>query len=106
MTEFTPTTTQVRDGYRYDPEAEYRDPITPHHEINGRAFDRWLAAHDAAVERAAAVKALRPVADLLAPIIARIDGDRVGTHSVNCHEYHVQCLAVAVQRRIESGESA
>jgi hypothetical protein len=46
MSEFTPTTTQVRDGYRYDPEAEYRDPITPHHEINGRAFDRWLAERD------------------------------------------------------------
>lgn len=47
--EFTPTTEQVRDGYRYDPEAEWRDPITPHHIINGRAFDRWLAAHDRVV---------------------------------------------------------
>lgn len=44
MSEHTPTTEQVRDGYRYDPEAEYRDPLTPHHVINGRAFDRWYAA--------------------------------------------------------------
>src|SRR5690606_22917367 len=55
---WVPTDTQVRDGFRYDPEAEYRDPITPHHEINGRAFDRWLAKHDAGV----AAKALRAAA--------------------------------------------
>lgn len=49
MSEYTPSTKQVRDGYRYDPEAEYRDPITPHHEINGRAFDRWLASERARI---------------------------------------------------------
>ena len=27
MSEYSPTTQQVRDGYRYDPEDEYRDPI-------------------------------------------------------------------------------
>lgn len=61
MSDYTPTTEQVRDGYRYDTEAEYRDPITPHHEINGRAFDRWLKAHDAQV----AAQALRDAADAL-----------------------------------------
>lgn len=44
MSEYTPTTQQVRDGYRYDSEAEYHDPVTPHHVINGRAFDRWYSA--------------------------------------------------------------
>ena len=48
--EFTPTTKQVRDGYRYDPEAEYHDPITPHHVTNGRAFDAWYAAEIAAAK--------------------------------------------------------
>ena len=44
MSEFTPTTQQVRDGYRYDPEDEYRDPIgAPQRSAEaGRAFDRWL----------------------------------------------------------------
>lgn len=44
MSDYTPTTEQVRDGYRYDPEAEYHDPVTPHHVTSGRAFDRWYAA--------------------------------------------------------------
>jgi hypothetical protein len=60
----------------------------------------------AVVERAAAVKALRPIAEVVAPIIARVDPEQIGTHSVNCHEYHVGCLALAVQQRIERGESA
>ena len=61
--EFTPTTEQVRDGYRYDPEAEYHDPITPHHVTNGRAFDRWYAAEIAAAEKRGAVRALREAAE-------------------------------------------
>ena len=49
MSDFTPTTEQVRDGYRYDTEDEYRDPIgAPQRSAEaGRAFDRWLEAHDA-----------------------------------------------------------
>lgn len=43
------TTEQVRDGFRYDSEAEYHDPITPHHIINGHAFDRWFAPYEAAM---------------------------------------------------------
>ena len=44
MDDFTPTTVQVRDGYRFDPEDEYRDPINAPFRAkeNGRAFDRWL----------------------------------------------------------------
>jgi hypothetical protein len=47
--EWTPTTEQVRDGYAIDPEAEHHDPIGyPQWERYARrAFDRWLAAHDA-----------------------------------------------------------
>lgn len=48
--QFTPTTEQVRDGYAHDPESEYRDPLTNHTNNNKRAFDRWLAAHDAEVK--------------------------------------------------------
>ena len=49
--EFTPTTEQVRSAYAHDPEAEYRDPIgfPAMQRENLRAFDRWLAAHDAEV---------------------------------------------------------
>ena len=49
--EFTPTTEQVRSTYAHDPEAEYRDPVgfPSMQRENLRAFDRWLAAHDAEV---------------------------------------------------------
>ena len=57
--EFTPTTKQVRDGYRYDPEAEYHDPITPHHVTNGRDFDAWYAAEIAAAKAEAWDEAYR-----------------------------------------------
>lgn len=42
---FTPTTDQVRDGYRLDPMDDYHDPVNAgaNAERNGRAFDRWLA---------------------------------------------------------------
>lgn len=42
---FTPTDTQVRDGYRLDPEDDYYNPLNAgaNAERNGRAFDRWLA---------------------------------------------------------------
>lgn len=46
---YTPTTEQVRDGFRYDELAEWYDPVTPHHVINGRAFDRWLTDHEITV---------------------------------------------------------
>lgn len=41
---WTPTTEQVRDGYAYDPEDEYRDPINAAGNVRQakRAFDRWL----------------------------------------------------------------
>lgn len=53
MTDFTPTTEQVRDGSAIDPEAEYRDPLTNHTPYGQRAFDRWLAEHDRAVSERA-----------------------------------------------------
>lgn len=46
MSDYTPTTEQVCEGYSYDPEAEYRDPITNHAALNRQAFNRWLAEHD------------------------------------------------------------
>ncbi|WP_308491048.1 hypothetical protein [Microbacterium terrisoli] len=61
--EWTPTTEQVRDGYAIDPEAEHHDPIGyPQWERYARrAFDRWLAAHDAELlERVADEYAAQP----------------------------------------------
>lgn len=49
MSDYTPTTEQVCEGYSYDPEAEYRDPITNHAALNRQAFNRWLAEHDAQI---------------------------------------------------------
>lgn len=42
--DYTPTTEQVRDGYRYDPNDDYYNPLQAgaNAEYNGRAFDRWL----------------------------------------------------------------
>lgn len=62
MTEnWTPTDQQVRDVYRFDPEDDYRNPISAPYRANeaGRAFDRWLAQHDAEVR----VEALQAAAD-------------------------------------------
>lgn len=63
MSEWTPTTEQVREGYAYDAQAEYMYPTSNYTEGNRRAFDRWLAQHDA---------------DLLAPILERIIADLRG----------------------------
>ena len=52
MTDYTPTTEQVRNGWIDNGTHEERD---------GAEFDRWLAAHDAQV----AAKALRDAADAL-----------------------------------------
>lgn len=49
MSDWTPTTEQVRDGYRYDPEEEWRNPGSNAHITNGYAFDRWLRQHDSEV---------------------------------------------------------
>ena len=45
MSDWTPTTEDVRDGYRYDPADDYYNPVQAgaNAERNGRAFDRWLA---------------------------------------------------------------
>ena len=44
MTDYTPTTKQVRDGYRYDPLDDYYNPVQAGAiaERKGRDFDRWL----------------------------------------------------------------
>ena len=46
--QFTPTTRQVRDGYRFDPMDDYHDPVNAgaNADRNGRAFDRWLRRHE------------------------------------------------------------
>lgn len=62
MAEYTPSTDQVREGFATDPIADYHDPLTNHAAEGRRAFDRWLAQHDA--EALAGVRAA--VANLLA----------------------------------------
>ena len=44
MSDWTPTTKQVRDGYRFDPEEDYYNPLQAgaNAERAGRDFDRWL----------------------------------------------------------------
>ena len=44
MSDYTPTTQQVRDGYRFDPEEDYYNPLQAgaNTERAGRDFDRWL----------------------------------------------------------------
>ena len=46
--QFTPTTRQVRDGYRFAPRGDYHDPVSAaaNADRNGRAFDRWLRRHE------------------------------------------------------------
>ena len=50
---YTPTTDDVRNFYAHDPLDEYNNPIAypSHVRLAKQAFDRWLAAHDAEVER-------------------------------------------------------
>lgn len=50
---------------------------------------------------AATPKAGKALTDLLTPIIARVtDSGQVGTHGPDCHLWHVECLALTVQRII------
>lgn len=65
MSDYTPTTQQVEDGYAHEPEYEYHNPVDygAHVHGNRRAFRRWLKEHDAEVERAAAARALEEFAD-------------------------------------------
>lgn len=53
MSDFTPTTEQVRSGFATDPIAEYHDPLTNHTRLGERAFDRWLVEHDRRIKAAA-----------------------------------------------------
>ena len=52
--EFTPTTEQVRDGFAYDAQDEYINPLNSGSNAHyaRRGFDRWLAEHDAGVRKA------------------------------------------------------
>ena len=66
MSDWTPTTEQVRDGYRYDAEYEYHNPLSTEHVRLGRAFDRWLAAHDAQVRAEERERIAQAIVDELA----------------------------------------
>lgn len=55
MSEYTPTTEQVREAYSLDPYIDYYDPVNAGalHAQARRDFDRWLAAHDRETARKA-----------------------------------------------------
>lgn len=46
MSDYTPTTAEIRKGYIGEPADHFMDPLV------GAEFDRWLAAHDREVWRA------------------------------------------------------
>lgn len=58
MSEYTPTTDEVQDYYVH---GQFADPEMSEQE-HVEAFNRWLAAHDAEVGRAAAARALEEAA--------------------------------------------
>ena len=65
MSDFKPTTEQIRSGYMYDGgEAEYHDPINGHLQYKqaGKWFDHWLTVHDAEVRAVALEEAENAVA--------------------------------------------
>lgn len=66
-------------------------------------FDRMIAE----VERAAAERALAPVATLLNEITAKHSG-RIATHWLGCYQYHAGCLAFRLLEMItdETGKEA
>ena len=75
---YTPTTDQVRDGYSIDPEGEYRDPInaSANRRWAAHAFDRWLAAHDAALLEAQSTElALHKTRARLQVLVAELNAD-------------------------------
>jgi hypothetical protein len=66
--------------------------LTPEQRANGLA----LAEAIRAAQRESRNSRLRT---LIAPILARTEG-QIGTHSPDCYQYHVGCLAVAVRAAI------
>ena len=77
--QFTPTTEQVRHGFAVDPEAEYRDPLTNHTLYGERAFDRWLAKHDAEVKAQAVLDlaaSYESAASIGCDLVTRFAADR------------------------------
>ena len=80
---YTPTTEEIRDYVEMGGEPRPWEPPTPEGEAleikRREAFDRWLAAHDAAIEAAAeqrgAVKALRDAATAIEKNDIVFDGD-------------------------------
>ena len=57
MSEYTPTTDEVRGDYAHFQTPGGTDPVTGEFAEGLAEFDRWLAKHDAEVECAAAEKA-------------------------------------------------
>lgn len=43
------------------------------------------------------------LAALIAPILARIDPEKIATHGPDCYQWHVECLALSVNRRLSEG---
>lgn len=63
MTDYTPTTDEVRGDYAHFQVPGGTGPVTGEFTEGLAEFDRWLKEHDAEVERAAAARALDLAAD-------------------------------------------
>ena len=80
MSEYTPTTQQVEDGFAHEPEYEFHNPVGygSHVQSNRRAFKRWLAAHDAEV--AARQIDAPSVREAIGEVLADMEATAEGTH--------------------------
>lgn len=110
MSEYTPMTEEIeralhrfssieleRSGYQTD---EAPPPLSDWHPQTVEQMRQTLiAAHNPDRERAAAEKALAPLAALVEEVAGFHDG-RIGTHERGCYQYHAGCLALRVQEMI------
>ena len=103
---YTPTTEEIRDYVEMGGEPRPWEPPTPEGEAleikRREAFDRWLAAHDAAIEAAAeqrgAERELREIADhMYENTSVIIDGDKF-TACSSCTSIYRQYLDYRADR--------
>lgn len=101
MSEWTPTTEQVRSGFASDPEGEYRDPINAasNQRWAEKAFDRWLADHDERVKAEAKAEVLEEAAREWAA-----DPDAWGDNDKDFRN-ELRDRAAAIRAAAENGET-
>ena len=75
MSDYTPTTKQVRRAYQDDQSRKVLiDQVEPYsRDVTGSEFDRWYATELAAAEKCGAVKALREAASAIHDPVPTLD---------------------------------